>query len=54
MMNNLAIVEVEEMSDVETPKPVLAYTRGEDSAKEKAQLVESIVDYLLANGGMPA
>ena len=53
-MNNLAIVEVEEMSDVETPKPVLAYTRGARFCEENAQLVESIVDCLLANGGMPA
>ncbi len=53
-MNNLAIVDMEEMSATETRKPVLAYTRIEDSAKEKVALVESIVDYLLANGSMPA
>ncbi len=53
-MNNLAIVEVEEMSAVESRKPVLAYTRGENSAKSNAKIVESIVDRQLANGSMPA
>ncbi len=53
-MNNLAYKEVEETSVVETRKPVLAYSRDENSAKENAKLVESIVDYLLASGSMPA
>jgi hypothetical protein len=53
-MNNLAIVEVEETSVIQNGKPVLAYTRDENSPREKAKLVESIVDYLLANGSMPA
>ena len=53
-MNNLAYVEVEENSARESCKLVLAYTRGEDSAKENAKLVESIVDHLLAIGSMPA
>ncbi|MBV8071873.1 MAG: hypothetical protein JO270_18335 [Acidobacteriaceae bacterium] len=53
-MNNLAIVEIEETTVVETGKPVLAYTRGENSAKSSAKVVESIVDRQLAIGSMPA
>ncbi len=56
-MNNLAMVEVVEQTSATTGnqlKPVIAYRREEKSAEEKAKLVESIVDYLLANGSMPA
>ncbi len=53
-MNNLAYVEVEETSVPESCKLILAYSRNEDSAKGGAQIVESIVDRLLANGSMPA
>jgi hypothetical protein len=53
-MNNLAIVEVEEMSVVESRKPVLAYSRDENSAKSTVKVVESIVDRQLAIGSMPA
>ena len=53
-MNNLAYKEVEETSVVEIRKPVLAYSRDENKAKENAKLVQSIVDYLLASGSMPA
>ena len=53
-MNNLAIVEVEEIGVPESPKLVLAYSRGENSAKSSANIVESIVDRQLAHGSMPA
>jgi len=53
-MNNLAIVEMEEISVVETRKPVLAYSRSENLAKDNAQIVESIVDRQLAIGSLPA
>ncbi len=52
-MNNLAYQELEETGEIETCKPVLAYSRDETSARANARLVESIVDYLLANGSMP-
>jgi hypothetical protein len=54
VMNNLAIVEVEEKSVPESCKLVLAYSRDENSAKGNAKIVESIVDRQLANGSMPA
>jgi len=53
-MNNLAIVEREETTVVETRKPVLAYKRDENSAKSNTKIVESIVNRQLANGSMPA
>ena len=53
-MNNLAHLEVEETSVPESCKLVLAYSRDEDSAKTNTKVAESIVDYLLANGSMPA
>ena len=53
-MNNLAYIEVDESSVPESCKLILAYSRDEDSAKEKARLVEAILDYQLAIGNMPA
>jgi len=53
-MNNLAYVETEKTDETDTGKPLLVYKRGEDKANKNAQLVELIVDYLLASGSMPA
>lgn len=53
-MNNLAYVVVEETKVPESCKLILAYSRGEDSAKGTAQIVQSIVDHQLAIGSMPA
>lgn len=53
-MNNLAYVQVEATNVPESCKLVLAYSRGEDSAKSGAEIVQSIVDHQLAIGSMPA